>query len=85
MMPSLDRRSGGRSIIGRGALLFFDGQPGTRSCCIVDLSYRGARLRTHNLPILPIVFKLTFDNFTTVRKCRLVWRHGDLIGAAFAN
>lgn len=67
MMPSLDRRSGGRSIISRGALLFFDGQPGTRSCCIDDLSYRGIRLRTHDLPVLPIVFKLTFDNFPKVQ------------------
>ena len=85
MRPNTDRRSAGRSIIGRGALLFFDGQPGTRGCCIVDLSHRGVKLRTHELPVLPIIFKLTFDNFITIQNCRLIWRKGDSIGAAFEN
>ena len=81
MRPNTDRRSAGRSIIGRGALLFFDGQPGTRGCSIVDFSHRGVKLRTHDLPVLPVFFKLTFDNFITVQKCRLIWRKGDFIGA----
>lgn len=85
MRPNTDRRSAGRSIIGRGALLFFDGQPGTRGCSMVDFSHRGVKLRTHDLPVLPVSFKLTFDNFITVQKCRLIWRKGDFIGAAFEN
>ena len=85
MRPNTDRRSAGRSIIGRGALLFFDGQHGTRGCSMVDFSHRGVKLRTHDLPVLPVSFKLTFDNFITVQKCRLIWRKGDFIGAAFEN
>jgi hypothetical protein len=81
--PHRDRRAAGRTGIGRGALLFFKGQPGARGCYVVDISDCGAKLRTHNLSVLPTTFGLTFDNFETIRGCRLVWRDGDLFGVAF--
>jgi hypothetical protein len=28
---------------------------------------------------------LSFDNFHTVRECRMIWRQGDFIGVAFQN
>jgi len=37
------------------------------------------------LNVLPPNFELSFDNFRTVRKCRLIWRRGDFIGIAFEN
>ena len=30
-------------------------------------------------------FDLTFDNFRTIRRCRLIWREGDFLGLAFEN
>jgi len=76
MMPSPhnDQRAVGRSGIERGALLFFKGQPGARGCNVIDISDCGAKLWTHNLSVLPNTFELTFDNFWTIRRCRLVWR-----------
>jgi hypothetical protein len=28
-------------------------------------------------------FDISFDNFRTMRRCRLIWREGDFVGAAF--
>ena len=80
-----DRRAIGRASIGKGALLFFKGQIGARGCNVVDISDYGAKLRTHNLSVLPNTFELTFDNFVTIRWCRLIWRNGDFLGVAFEN
>ena len=87
MTPSShnDRRAVGRAGIEKGALLFFKGQPGARGCNVIDISDCGAKLRTHNLSVLPNIFELTFDNFSTIRWCRLIWRNGDFLGVAFEN
>jgi len=80
-----DRRAAGRAGIEKGALLFFKGQIGARGCNVIDISAGGAGLRTHNLSVLPNTFELTFDNFSTIRYCRLIWRDGDFLGVAFEN
>ena len=87
MTPSShnDRRAVGRAGIEKGALLFFKGQTGARGCNVIDISDCGAKLRTHNLSVLPNTFELTFDNFSTIRCCRLIWRNGDFLGVAFEN
>jgi hypothetical protein len=87
MMPDAhaDRRAVGRAGIDKGALLFFKGQIGARGCNVIDISNGGARLRTHDLAVLPSKFELTYDNFLTIRWCRLIWRDGDFLGIAFEN
>jgi hypothetical protein len=80
-----ERRSIGRTKIAEGALLFFTGQIGVRSCGVTDITSVGAGIRTQDLPTLPLNFELSFDNFRTVRKCRLIWRDGDFVGAAFES
>ena len=80
-----DRRAVGRVGIVKGALLFFKGQIGARGCSVIDISDYGAKLRTHNLSVLPNTFELTFDNFLTIRQCRLIWRDSDFLGVAFEN
>ena len=54
-----------------------------RSCGVMDITNRGARLRTQDLSVLPVNFELSFDNFRTIRGCRLIWRDGDFLGVAF--
>ena len=81
----LDRRSIRRTPIAKGALLFFKGQPGARGCNVVDVTNLGSRIQTHDLPVLPARFELTFDNFRTIRKCRVIWRNGNHIGVFFEN
>jgi hypothetical protein len=56
-----------------------------RACNVINVTNRGGKIRTHDLPVLPATFNLTFDNFRTIRRCRLIWRAGDLLGAAFED
>jgi hypothetical protein len=80
-----DRRSIGRTKIAKGALLFFKGKTGVLSCGVIDITNVGAGIRTHDLPVVPLNFELSFDNFRTIRKCRLIWREGDFVGVAFES
>ena len=47
-----------------------------------DVSRTNAQIHSDGLSLLPIRFFITFDNFLTVGKCRLLWRHRDDIGVA---
>jgi len=80
-----ERRSIGRTKIAKGALLFFIGQTGVRSCWITDITNVGAGICVRGLAILPLSFELSFDNFRTIRKCRLRWRDGEFVGVAFES
>jgi hypothetical protein len=82
---AFERRSIGRTKIAKGALLFFSTQSGVRTCFVKDVTNVGAGIRAQDLPALPLGFELSFDNFRTSRKCRLIWRDGDFIGLAFEN
>jgi hypothetical protein len=82
---AFERRSIGRTKIAKGALLFFSAQSGVRSCFVKDVTNVGAGLRAQGLPALPLDFELSFDNFRTSRKCRLIWRDGDFMGLAFES
>jgi hypothetical protein len=81
----VERRSIGRTNIQRGALLFFSEKGGVESCTVRDVTNAGAGIRAPNLKMLPLEFALSFDNFRTVRMCRLVWRHSDFLGVTFEN
>jgi hypothetical protein len=85
MIATNDRRSIGRTRIAKGALLFFGRRTGVRSCTITDVTDVGAGLRAQDIPILPLTFELSFDNFRTARYCRLIWRDGDFLGLAFQD
>ncbi len=80
---TVERRSIGRTKIAKGAVLFFAGQVGVRACTVRDITNVGGGVRIQDLPALPLHFELSFDNFRTARRCRLIWRDGDFIGVAF--
>jgi hypothetical protein len=75
-----ERRSITRTVINRTALIFFTGQASVFSCCVRDVTNRGAGVRLNSLKIVPLDFDLSFDNFRTTRKCQLIWREGDFAG-----
>jgi hypothetical protein len=81
----VERRSVGRTTISKTALIFFDAQRGVFTCGVHDITNRGAGIRLQELNVLPANFELTFDNFHTIHKCRVVWRQGDFVGVAFQN
>jgi hypothetical protein len=80
-----DRRSIRRTWIAKRASFFFSRQSGEQSCLVRDVTNVGAGIRTQDLPLLPLHFELSFDNFRSARKCRLIWREGDYIGIAFES
>lgn len=79
----LERRSERRYTINQGAVVFFAGHAGVYSCCIRDLTSVGTGIRLNSLAILPSEFGISFDNFRATRRCRLIWRDGDFVGATF--
>jgi hypothetical protein len=82
---AFERRSTGRTKIEKGALIFFSEKTGVHSCTVRDVTNAGAGIRGQNYQLMPIEFALSFDNFRTVRECRLIWRDGDFFGVAFQN
>jgi hypothetical protein len=80
-----DRRSEERTVINRGALLFFAGPPGVHCCCVRDATNIGAGIRLNGLRIMPSEFGMTDDGFRSTRRCRLTWRDGDFIGVSFES
>ncbi len=80
-----ERRLAGRSIFERNALLFFAGQPGLFGCAVRDVTNSGAGIRLNGLCVLPIEFNLSFDNFRTIRGCRLVWSNDGFVGVSLVR
>ena len=78
-----ERRSVGRTLINRNAMLFYPGQASVFPCCVRDATNTGAGVRLEALDVIPVEFDLSFDKFRTVRQCRLIWRDGDLLGLSF--
>jgi hypothetical protein len=78
-----ERRSLGRTKIQKGALLFFSEKAGVHPCTVRDVTNLGAGIRAQELKVIPLEFALSFDNFRTVRMCRLIWRQGEFLGVAF--
>lgn len=85
MMATADRRSIGRTKITKRALLFFGENMGVCACTVHDVTNSGVGVRLQGLKVMPLEFALSFDNFRSVRMCRLVWRKADIFGAAFES
>jgi hypothetical protein len=64
--------------------MFFSQDP-FHACCVRDVTNHGAGLKLNGLNIVPSEFGISFDNFRTMRRCRLIWRDGDFVGAAFES
>jgi hypothetical protein len=64
-------------------LLFFRGGREAHACVAYDVTQISARMHSAGLGLLPIDFYVTFDDFRTIGRCRLAWRHRDDIGVVF--
>ena len=72
-------------MISKDALLFFDAQRGALTCRVQDVTNAGAGIELKTVNQLPPDFELSFDNFHTIRECRVIWRQGDFVGVSFLN
>jgi hypothetical protein len=82
---AIDRRSIGRTLIVKGARLLFGEDADMHACTVRDVTNRGAGIYAPNLKVVPLDLALSFDNFRTVRTCRLIWRHREFLGVAFES
>jgi hypothetical protein len=82
---SEERRAVGRTLINRGVLMHFAGCDGVHACCVRDVTNLGAGIRLTGWNIVPFEFGISFDNFRTMRRCRLIWRDGDFVGVIFVT
>ena len=80
---NLDRRAIGRTMINRDVSMIVLGQDLIHACRVRDVTNHGAGIQLNGLNIVPSEFGISFDNFRTMRQCRLIWRYGDFVGAAF--
>ena len=78
-----ERRSIGRTVTIKNALLFFTGVQSVYSCWVRDITRVGAGIRLEKVNILPMDLLLSFDGFETAKICRLIWRDGDYVGVTF--
>jgi hypothetical protein len=84
-LRDVERRAIGRTLINRHVLMHFTRCCGIYNCRVRDVTNLGAGIRLNGLSVIPSVFDISFDNFRTIRACRLIWRDGDFVGAAFDN
>jgi hypothetical protein len=82
---NLDRRAIGRTMINRDVSMFFLDRDLIHACRVRDVTNHGAGIQLNGLNIVPSEFGISFDNFRTIRQCRLIWRYGDFVGAAFES
>jgi hypothetical protein len=80
-----ERRAVGRTTINRDVSMFFMGQDRIHPCCARDVTNHGVGMRLNGVTILPSEFGISFDNFRTMRRCRLIWRDGDFVGVKFES
>jgi hypothetical protein len=80
-----ERRTKRRTTINHGAVAFFKGRAGVYACCVCNVTNDGASIRLSRVDIIPPVFDISFDNFRTTRRCRLIWRDGDVVGVVFES
>ena len=77
-----ERRASRRKPHNRGALLRIAGLTNLFELTVRDTSDRGIGMRLHiDLPLLPVDFEISDNGFRTVRRCRLVWRDSNFLGA----
>jgi hypothetical protein len=65
--------------------MYFTGQEGVHACVVGNVTNQGVGLRLNGLNIVPSAFDISLDNFRTTRRCRLIWRDSDFVGAAFES
>lgn len=53
--------------------------------CSISRVSGDAGARLEGLNVLPLDFDLSFDNFRTIRKSKMVWREGDFAGVQFGD
>jgi hypothetical protein len=79
----LERRALVRLPIYRPAMIHFARVRGVHPCVVENVHFQGACVSAHPYYIFANDFELSFDGFTTMIQCRVVWRNGHRCGVRF--
>ena len=80
-----DRRSVARTKIQAPGRVFVREAEKTLTCTVRDITDNGLGFEIAESAPLQSEFDFSFDDFRTIRHCRLIWRHHRFAGALFSN
>lgn len=75
---------GTRRKTNQSAWMSVDGGFAARSCTILDISEKGARLKVDDPEFIKPRFQLKFERTSPGRTCKVAWKKGNIIGIEFA-
>lgn len=80
----VERRKYKRTTVDARAKLIVDPGPVLIPCEVVNLTHKGAKLRSDALLFVEgEIVEFTFDNYRTIRKARVVWAKAPELGIEF--
>jgi hypothetical protein len=71
-----------RNVISRSAKIALNNSPPLQ-CIVRNLTCCGACLEIPAPADVPDSLDLSFDNFRSIRSCRVIWRNEDSLGVCF--
>jgi hypothetical protein len=77
-----EKRRLSRNVISRSAKIALDNSS-PLECIVRNLTGRGACLEIPALTDVPNSLELSFDNFRSIRSCRVIWRNAETVGVCF--
>ncbi len=81
----LERRTLLRLPIYRPAMIHLAGIRGAHPCVVENMHFQGASISAGPYYIFANDFERSFDGFTTIIWCRVVWRNGHRCGVKFVG
>jgi len=78
-----ERRRLQRHTVLKSAKIVFDSQSSLVDCIVYNLTSKGACLQLANTMNTPEAFEMSFDNFRSIRSCRVTWRQSNKLGVSF--
>lgn len=78
-----ERRRLQRHAVLKSAKVVFNNQSSPIDCAVCNLTSDGACLNILAKLHVPESFELSFDNFHTIRTCRVIWQETDRLGVSF--
>jgi len=86
MRTDIERRAVTRTKVDAVACVLPSDHATLLPCDVLDLTDLGVRLVVGvNAAKLDQPFDFSFDNFRTIRRARLAWRHGSIVGIQFVR
>lgn len=78
-----ERRQSKRTTVDVNAKLLVEPGPILIPCEVLNLTHRGAKLRSEGMFVEGEIVEFTFDNYRTIRRARVTWAKAPELGIEF--